>query len=49
MVVGVIEVSGCHDGSMRWAMWVGKWGLHLARVGVEMRMVGWAGLGDENG
>ena len=41
MVVGVIEVSGCHDGSMRRAKWVGKWGLHLARVG--------GGGGDENG
>ena len=33
MVVGMIEVSGCCNGSMRWAKWVGEWGLHLARVG----------------
>ena len=38
MVVGMIKVSGYCDGSMRWAKWVGKWGLHLARVG-----------GDKNG
>ena len=49
MVVGVIKVSGCHDGSMRWAKWVGKWCFHLARVRGGTRMVVWAQLGDENG